>query len=214
MQRLRIRFSRGDSLKYISHLDIMRLWHRAFRRAGLEIVYSEGFSPHPRIHIAAPLPLGVTGESELMDVVFKRGYSPHTVLEAVNNQLPPGIEIKQVMPVGLSVPSLQGQISRAHYCVEIPTSASRQEVESAIANLLGLETLSWEHQRQDKTRRYDLRSQIGDIRIEEISASNVILYMDLQCDNTGSGKPAEVAKALGLPPPSSIHRTRLVVETG
>jgi radical SAM-linked protein len=88
MQRLRLRFSRGARLKYISHLDLIRLWHRAFRRAGLELAYSEGFNPHPRIQIAAPLPLGVTGESELMDVVFARAYMPQSVMSSVMPSFP------------------------------------------------------------------------------------------------------------------------------
>ena len=68
MQRLRIRFRRGPELKYISHLDIMRLWHRALQRAGISLAYSQGFNPHPKISLAAPLALGITSEAELMDI--------------------------------------------------------------------------------------------------------------------------------------------------
>ena len=71
MQRLRVTFSRGEELKYLSHLDVMRLWERALRRADLPLAYSQGFSPHAKISIAAPLPLGVTGERELMDIVLQ-----------------------------------------------------------------------------------------------------------------------------------------------
>ena len=212
MQRLRLRFSRGARLKYISHLDLIRLWHRAFRRAGLELAYSEGFNPHPRIHIAAPLPLGVTGESELMDVVFAREYSPHYILTMVNQQLPDDLEVKQVMVAALNAPSLQGQVRRAHYRVEVSVGNSRQEVEAAIANLLDLDNLPWTHQREEKTRSYDLRSQIYDIWIEEVTPSIIIIGMDLQCDSGGSGRPEQVVKALGLPPPVSIHRTKLVID--
>ncbi|MBA7542465.1 hypothetical protein ES705_34786 [subsurface metagenome] len=66
MQRLRIRFCRGQEVKFISHLDILRLWQRALHRAGISVAYSEGFSPHPRISLAAPLPIGVTSQAELM----------------------------------------------------------------------------------------------------------------------------------------------------
>ena len=68
MNRLRVKFKRGLEVKLISHLDIIRLWHRALRRAGVELAYSEGFSPHPKISLAAPLALGVTSQAELMDV--------------------------------------------------------------------------------------------------------------------------------------------------
>jgi radical SAM-linked protein len=213
MQRLRLRFSRGARLKYISHLDLIRLWHRAFRRAGLELAYSEGFNPHPRIHIAAPLPLGVTGESELMDVVFAKEYMPQSVGLSVNAQLPPGIKIEQVMQVALTVSSLQGQVRRAIYRVEIPENdASRQKIESLIAVLLSRESLPWAIQREEKVRNIDLRKQISDIWIEEITSCSILLGMDLQCDSNGSGRPEQVVKALGLSAPVSVHRIKLVVE--
>jgi radical SAM-linked protein len=84
MQRLRVKFSRGDEIKFISNLDLMRLWQRALRRAGMPLAYSEGFNPHPRISLAAPLPLGVTGEAELMDIVLSRPVSPHFFTDGVN----------------------------------------------------------------------------------------------------------------------------------
>ena len=68
MQRLRIRFTREEEIKYISHLDLMRLWQRALNRAGIAIAYSEGFNPHPRLVIALPLPVGCTGAREVIDV--------------------------------------------------------------------------------------------------------------------------------------------------
>ena len=74
MHRLRLKFSRGEQLKFLSHLDLMRLWERAFRRAGMELAYSEGFSPHPRISLAAPLSVGITSIAELMDVFLEPPY--------------------------------------------------------------------------------------------------------------------------------------------
>jgi radical SAM-linked protein len=72
MQRLRLKFGRGEDLKFLSHLDLMRLWERALRRAGLPLAYSEGFTPHPQIALAAPLLVGVTSDAELMDVSLSR----------------------------------------------------------------------------------------------------------------------------------------------
>ena len=69
MQRLRLTFSRGEELKYISHLDLMRLWPRAIGRADMPLVYYQVFSPHPRLSLAAPLAVGVTSSGELMDNV-------------------------------------------------------------------------------------------------------------------------------------------------
>jgi radical SAM-linked protein len=106
MNRLRIRFKRGEEIKFISHLDLIRVWQRAFRRAGVMLAYSEGFNPHPRLSLAAPLALGITGEAELMDVYTVQPLSNHAFAAMVNPQLPAGLEIAQVYPMPLEAPTL------------------------------------------------------------------------------------------------------------
>ena len=163
MQRLRIRFGRGPELKYLSHLDNMRLWHRAFNRAGIPMAYSEGFNPHPRMSLAAPLAVGVTSEAELLDIMVTRAVSPHYFTSAVEQQLPPGIEIRQVYKMAPLLPSLQSQIRFAEYRVELETDKSPAEIESAFASLLSLEKLPWQHQRDTGPRNYDLRALVDDL---------------------------------------------------
>ena len=126
MQRLRIRFSRGEEIKYISHLDIMRLWQRALNRAGMALAYSEGFNPHPRMSLAAPLALGVTSDAELMDIVLAKFVSPHSFTAAVGRQLPRGITISGVYNTPLTMPSLQSQVRQAEYTVGLVTEKDKR----------------------------------------------------------------------------------------
>ena len=65
-------YKRGDSIKYVSHLDFVRVFGRAFRRAELPIAYSEGFNPHPLLTFALPLSVGYTSECELMEFVMEK----------------------------------------------------------------------------------------------------------------------------------------------
>ncbi|MFN8557816.1 MAG: TIGR03936 family radical SAM-associated protein [Dehalococcoidia bacterium] len=74
LQRLRVTFSRGEPLRFISHLDLMRFWERALRRAGLVIAYSEGFSPHPRIALGRCC-RSVRRGGRLMDVYLVRTHA-------------------------------------------------------------------------------------------------------------------------------------------
>ena len=214
MQRLRIRFCRGQEVKFISHLDIMRLWQRALHRAGISLVYSEGFSPHPRISLAAPLQVGVTSEAELMDIVGTKWVSPHWFTAAVSQQLPPGIEILQVYPIALSLPSLQSQVRYAEYRVKVETEQGQRDVESAITSLLSKKQLPWQHQRDTGTRSYDLRALIDDLWLIDWQHPYATVGMRLRCDNTGSGRPEQVATALGFTHhPQLIHRTKLILKT-
>ncbi len=212
MQRLRIKYRRGEEVKYISHLDIMRLWQRALNRAGIALAYSEGFHPHPKISLAAPLAVGVTSEAELMDIALSRQASPHFFIAAVNQQLPADFEILQVVPIAESVPSLQSQVRFAEYTVELETERGQKEVSSAIAHLLSLKHLPWQHQRDTGTRHYDLRELIDDIWLIDCQNKRCTIGMRLRCDSGGSGRPEQVTAALGFTePPKSIHRTKLIL---
>jgi radical SAM-linked protein len=212
MQRLRIKFRRGAELKFISHLDIMRLWVRALRRARIPLAYSEGFSPHPRISLAAPLSVGVTGEGEFMDITLTRPVSPHWFMNTVNQQLPHGIEVLEVFPISPSVPSLQSQVRQAVYRVEVCTAKPSHEIGADVRRLLALEHLPWHHERDTGRRDYDLRALIEDIVVEGCAGGTCTLVMKLRCDEGGSGRPEQVVYALGFNEyPRSVQRTRLVL---
>ena len=214
MQRLRVRFCRGEEIKFISHLDIMRLWQRALHRAGIPLAYSEGFSPHPRISLAAPLPVGITSQAELMDVFCTKWVSPHFFTAAMSQQLPPGIEILQVYPVAPTMPSLQSQVGYAEYKVEVETEKDQQGIESALTSLLSVKHLPWQHQRDTGTRNYDLRALIDDLWLIYRHSGYCTIGMRLRCNGGGSGRPEQVAAAMGFTHyPHSIHRTKLVLKT-
>jgi radical SAM-linked protein len=214
MQRLRIRFSRREEIKFISHLDIMRLWQRALHRAEIPLAYTEGFSPHPRISLAAPLAVGVTSQAELMDVFCSKWVSPHFFTNAVSQQLPAGIEIVQVYSVAPTMPSLQSQVGYAEYEVELETEKDQAAVKAALASLLSAEQLAWHHERDTGTRNYDLRALIDDLWLIDWRQGSGTIGMRLRCDSGGSGRPEQVAAALGFSHPTAIHRTKLLLKTG
>ncbi len=212
MQRLRVRFARGEEIKFISHLDIMRLWQRAFNRAGLAIAYSEGFNPHPRMSLAVPLALGVTSEAELMDIVLEKTISPHAFTSSVGSQLPEGMSILQAQIVPLTLPALQAMVTHSEYRVTMK-NGFMDDVDSRVKALLAKETLPWEHARDTGTRRYDLRVLIDDLWLIETGSENCIIGMRLVCSEAGSGRPEQVTKALGFERfPESIHRSKLILK--
>ncbi|MFC2044621.1 TIGR03936 family radical SAM-associated protein [Chloroflexota bacterium] len=212
IQRLRIRFSRREEIKFISHLDMIRLWERAFRRAQVALAYSEGFSPHPRISLAAPLAVGVTSDVELMDVFIARHISPHWFIATTSRQLPDGIRILQVYPIALPMPSLQSQVRYVEYRVEIETEKNQEEIELAILRLLEVEHLPWQRERDTEQRNYDLRVLIDDLWLADYYSTRCTIGMRLRCDNSGSGRPEEVASALSFTHyPHSMHRIKLIL---
>lgn len=212
VHRLRIKFSRGEELKYISHLDIIRLWERALRRARIPLAYSEGFSPHPRLSIAAPLALGITSEAELMDLFLERRILPSLLHKALPPQLPSGIALLEVQSVSPAAPSLQSQVRFAEYRVELVTDKNEEAILGALDAFLERESIPWQHARDTGLRQYDLRPLVEDLWLMKYSAGVCSLGLRLRLDSQGAGRPEQVVAALGIPlPPLSIHRTRLLL---
>jgi radical SAM-linked protein len=164
------------------------------------------------LSLAVPLAIGVTSEAELMDVFCARWVSPHFFTRAVGQQLPPGVEILQVYQIAPNLPSLQSQVRQAEYRVEVEVVKEQRDIEAALASLLSLEHLPWQHQRDTGTRHYDLRALIDDLWLISWHHPFCTVGMRLRCDSSGSGRPEQVAAALGFTHrPQSIHRTRLIL---
>jgi radical SAM-linked protein len=94
MYKISFKFSKKGAMKYISHLDLMRLFMRAMRRADLPLKMTEGFSPHPKFSIKRALKLGLESENEEASVALKEPINPEDFKERLQKQLPEGIIIK------------------------------------------------------------------------------------------------------------------------
>jgi radical SAM-linked protein len=158
--------------------------------------------------------VGITSQAELMDTFCTKWVSPHFFTDAVSQQLPPGIKILQVYSVAPTMPSLQSQVGYAEYEVELETEKDKPDVESALAFLLSAKKLPWHHERDTGTRNYDLRALIDDLWLTSWRSGYSRIGMRLRCDSGGSGRPEQVAAALGFDHPTSIHRIKLILKTG
>ncbi len=201
MHKLEVKFSRGPEVKYISHLDLMRLWRRALLRAGMPVVYSKGFNPHPRISLALPLPLSVESIGELMEVSLGKRMAPLSFMQTMSPQLPPGIEILEVREVPPKLPSLQSRIMFTEYEVEVK-EGEEKKLPSSIRAFLVKESIPWEHMRDTGARYYDLRPLVDDIWIKDQNKLGMRLKPEARAD--------QVIKALGISSPRVIRRTRLL----
>ncbi len=91
MRKIRVMYKKLSRSIYISHLDIMRTFQRALKRAGIAVKHTEGFNPHPYISIALPLSLGYSGECEFLDMVVLDDMQCEEIVLRMNKALPEGI---------------------------------------------------------------------------------------------------------------------------
>lgn len=108
-------------MKFIGHLDILRLFERVFKRSGLPVAHSQGFNPRPQIIFGQPMPLGLTSEGEFADVELIGRHDPREFVKIMNDALPPGIRVLDAKEK-INPSNLMGQISAARYrvCFKAP----------------------------------------------------------------------------------------------
>lgn len=91
--KIRIKFAKTGSMKFIGHLDIMRYFQKVMRRADVDIAYSEGFSPHQKMSFAAPLGVGLTSRGEYFDIEVHSTDSSEEMLQRLNDTMVEGMEV-------------------------------------------------------------------------------------------------------------------------
>jgi len=119
----RAEFTKDGDAAFLGHLDFQRLIQMALRRSGLPAAYSQGFHPHPQLRFGPPLPVGVSGDLELMDIAFT-GREPDWI-PAVNAELPAGVRILRTEMVGpLPPPAVEKNSLRFDFLAELPAPST------------------------------------------------------------------------------------------
>ncbi|MDP5339598.1 MAG: TIGR03960 family B12-binding radical SAM protein, partial [Nodularia sp. (in: cyanobacteria)] len=120
-QRLRVWFGKQGSMALVSHLDLMRLFDRVIRRAGLPIAFTGGFHPGPRIAIASALALGATSSGEIVDFELTKTVEVETFRQQLIKELPPEIPIYDVGNIDLKDPAANQVMEAADYLITVAT---------------------------------------------------------------------------------------------
>ena len=113
--RIRVRFSKHGPVKYVGHLDMMRFFQKAIRRAGFDIRYSEGFSPHQVISFAAPLGVGMESDAEYFDMDMISTLSSEESIQKLNAQMTPGIRVLSYVELPQGAAKAMAAVSAADY---------------------------------------------------------------------------------------------------
>ena len=115
----RVQYAKTGDVVFLGHLDVQRQLHLALRRSGLPVAHSRGYHPHPLLKFGPPLPVGVAGERECLDIAFDHQVPGWT--ERLNRELPPGLCFGRAVAVGAQTPpSIDQAVSRFDYRVRLP----------------------------------------------------------------------------------------------
>ncbi|MHB0875636.1 MAG: TIGR03936 family radical SAM-associated protein [Anaerolineae bacterium] len=201
-------FSRGQEIKYISHLDMMRTWERLLRRAHLPVAYSEGFNPRPRLAFAAPLAVGVLALAELVELTLTEPLPASAVQQRIAAQCPAGLNVYEVRPVPGDRAALQARMRQAVYEATLP-DADPMAVAATVGEFLAQDSVAVHSERQGKEKDFDLRPLVLSLTMG--GGATAHLSMQLRHDPQATGRPSDVLQALGLDPLAAVITRQALV---
>ena len=187
-----IKFAKEGYIKYTSHLDMLRLFKRAFKKCGIRLAHSQGFNPHPKMGFAQPLSLGYTSRCELLEIETVDSQSTSDLKEKLADVMPMGVSILAVAPLNIKAKSLAGVVDEALYKVVFPVDAASADFETVLCDYLAQEEILAE-KRQKKTKKMatvDIRKKIRKIAVGE--GDKLTLMMNLDCGSISNLSPEQV----------------------
>jgi radical SAM-linked protein len=210
MQRLRLRFGRREPVRFISHLDTMRCWERALRRASVPLDYTQGFTPHPKLAVAVPLAVGVTSDSELMDIWLRKWLPPQSVMMLLRRELPHGFTVEEVWEVPAGGPALQAMVQRARYVCSAVHGSGLDGAQRSVEAFLRADSVVHEFERVREARSVDLRPLVHALEVSAGEEGACGISMSLGAGQQGSARPDHLLEVLGFELPGlSIQRVEL-----
>jgi radical SAM-linked protein len=173
---LRFKFSRGEELKYIAHLDILRVFERAVKRSGLPVAYTQGFNPRQKLVFGLPLSMGLTSESEYADIEFEQDISPEDFLALLNPSLPEGIRVLEAHEHS-GRDNIMNQISAARYeiLIEAGNNISSEDMDESVQSLLSKDDISVVKKTKKGMRPVNIRPWIYSLTISQKDTDKFIL---------------------------------------
>lgn len=185
-------FYKHDEVRFVSHLDMQRLFQRAFRRAGLPLSYSKGFNPHPLLSFATALSVGYTSECEYFDVFLDEKIDADEFRSRVNAVLPEGVAVTKAVDAGEMKTSLTTLMRSADYFarLDFDREVTSDELENALTSLLTGEIIV-EKKTKGGMKDVDIRPLLISVNLIDCSEGSAILYIKGKLTAEG-GLPLEL----------------------
>ncbi|HHT73477.1 MAG TPA: DUF2344 domain-containing protein [Firmicutes bacterium] len=187
---MRFQYAIGSELRFLSHLDLLRTFERALRRANIPVDLTEGFHPKPKLSFAAPLAVGITSQGEYGDVFLREALSPQEFCSQLNRVLPKGLRIVRAVQVGEKVAPVMAVVNGAEYRVELGGDTIPAE---RVQQVMASDQLPVERTTKKGTRLVDVRPLIFSL---ELAEGGLVFRCAVGAE--GNLRPEELLGLLGI----------------
>lgn len=209
--KIRIKFAKYDAMKFIGHLDMMRFFQKAIRRADIDIKYSEGFSPHQIMSFAAPLGVGIESTGEYMDIEALSMTSTEDIKQALNKVMVDGVEVLSVSVLPDNAKNAMASVTAASYRLKMKEgNLPIEDLNGALQRFFGQDKISYTKETKKSVVELDLKQGIYEIGVDDDGA----ICMLVNASSSGNIKPAMVFEKFceftGIEVPQSAYQVTRV----
>lgn len=188
-----IKFSKQGYIKFISHLDMIRLFNRAFKKTGLHLEHSQGFNPHPKMTFGQPLSLGHTSIGEIIEIETKDEFEPSEVMERLQNVMPVGIEILSCEYAPEGSKGIAGSITHAEYDITFNTPLVKPEMIKEFLQQKEIITLK-KQKKKKEMKEVNIKPMIRKVTIKK-GNDKVIMTTIVDCGSASNLNPDLIVKS-------------------
>ncbi|MCD5415035.1 MAG: TIGR03936 family radical SAM-associated protein [Clostridiales bacterium] len=206
MLRIRCRFSKKDDMIFTSHLDLVKFFGRAMRRANIPIAYSQGFNPHPIMSFATALGIGVASNAEYLDIQLDKEIEADAFTKSLNDTLPKGLSIWACKYIDKSEKSLMSIVNRSVYAIEmkLKNKTTQKSIEKEVEKFLEQDSIIYIKERKKKNKwkrnkksiEMNIRELIYGIEVMSLIEGKIIMKMSLAAGSENNLKPEVVISKL------------------
>ncbi len=192
--RYGLKFTKEDNIKFIGHLDLLKIFERAFMRSGLPMKYSQGFNPHQLISMASPLSLGMTSAAEYAEVEFTEEVAAAEIRDRLNPYLPEGVKILFAFRLAEGEKIGMGQMAAALYTIDFRNLCSEEFLKENLPKYMALDEIITEKKTKRGIKETNIKPDIFEARIQEDSPLKVDVL--LAAGSKANLKPEVFARGL------------------
>ncbi|MBE9592444.1 MAG: TIGR03960 family B12-binding radical SAM protein [Proteobacteria bacterium] len=199
-KRYRLCFTKLEKTQYLSHLELIKVFIRAFRRAGMDLVYSSGYHPMPKVSFAVALPVGTESLNEIVDVQVRNIQNTSLTIKKLNKELPSGIRVLSMEEIGIK--ESPPRIKESYFHIQMNGYFNKE----AVDRFLMLKSCLAVKKRRNGETTVDIRSQVKALHV----LSNGELELIVRHGKGSELKPTEIVKKVFMLPDSQIQGIRVL----
>lgn len=191
MGRYLIKFKKEGRLRFISHLDLARLFNRTIRRAGISLRYSQGYNPHPKMSLAQPLSLGFCSVSEYLEIETLEDIRPTDIIERMNPLLPPGVSLVDCKEIEAGSASFASKVAWGTYIITWKGITKPFDISKEIEEFMSQDRILIQklQRKRNIIKETDIKPMIGNIKLKGEKDGSLIISTALRTGGSGNLNP-------------------------